>query len=151
MGLKLVNDDSWIRVVNSEAQRIQGIAKDVLLQVGELKGKCNLLCVPLDDFNMILGIDFFLKSKAALIPHLGGLIFLEEKQPCFVLAVKGNGEKHGKAEMVLTLQLKKGLKQGQETYLVVLVEIHEGHNAVVPNSVGWDTKGIQRHHAFRIS
>ena len=151
MGLKLVNDDSRIRVMNIKAQRIQGIAKDVLLQVGEWKGKCNLLCVPLDDFNMILGIDFFLKFKAALIPHLGGLIFLEEKQPCFVLAVKGNGEKHGKAEMVLTLQLKKGLKQGQETYLAVLVEIHVGHNAEVPNYVGWDTKGIQRHHAFRIA
>ena len=68
LGLKLANDDSRIKAVNSKAQRIQGIAKDVLLQVSEWKGKCNLLCVPLDDFNIILGIDFFLKSKSALIP-----------------------------------------------------------------------------------
>ena len=65
--------------MNSKAQRIQGIAKDVLLQANEWKGKCSLLCVPLYDFNIILGIDFFLKSKAALIPHLGGLMILEEK------------------------------------------------------------------------
>ena len=38
-------------------------------------------------------------------------MILEEKQPCFVPAVKGKGEKHGKAEMVLVVQLKKGLKQ----------------------------------------
>ena len=88
LDLKLVDDDSRIKAVNSKAQRIQGIAKDVLLQVSEWKGKINLLCVPLDDFNLILGIDFFLKSKAALIPHLGGLMILEEKQPCFVPAVK---------------------------------------------------------------
>ena len=106
-----------------------------MLQVGEWKGKCNLLCVPLDDFNLILGIDFFLKFKAALIPHLGGLMILEEKQPYFVPAVKEKGEKHGKAEMVSTLQLNKGLKRGQETYLAALVEIYEGHSAEVLDSM----------------
>ena len=106
-----------------------------MLQVGEWKGKINLLCVPLDDFNQILGIHFFLKSKAALIPHLGGLMILEEKQPCFVPTVKGKAEKHGKAEMVSALQLKKGLRRGQETYLAALVEINEGHDADVPDSV----------------
>ena len=135
LNLKLVEDDSPIKAVNSKAQKIQGIAKDVLLQVGECKGKINLLCVPLDDFNLILGIDFFLKSKAALIPHLGGLMILEEKQPCFVPAVKGKAAKHGKAEMVSALQLKKGLRQGKETYLSALVEINEGHDAKVPDSV----------------
>ncbi|KAL6323462.1 hypothetical protein AAG906_039033 [Vitis piasezkii] len=34
----------------------------------------NLLCVPLDDFNLILGIDFVLKAKMALISYLGGLM-----------------------------------------------------------------------------
>ena len=135
LDLKLVDDDSRIKVVNSKAQKIQGITKDVLLQVGEWKGKINLLCVPLDDFNLILGIDFFLKSKAALIPHLGGLMILEEKQPCFVPAVKGKAEKHGKAEMMSALQLKKGLRRGQETYLAALVEINEGHDAEVPDSM----------------
>ena len=62
-------------------------------------------------------------------------MILEEKQPCFVSAVKGKAEKHGKAEMVSALQLKKGLKRGQETYLAALVEIHEGHDAEVPDSV----------------
>ena len=66
LGLKLIYDASRIKAVSSESQRIQGIAKDVLLQVDEWKGKCSLHCVPLDDFNPILGIDLFLKAKAAL-------------------------------------------------------------------------------------
>ena len=46
-------------------------------------------------------------------------------------AEKENKGKHGKAAMVLVLQLKKGLKQGQETYLAEFVEIHEGKNVEV--------------------
>ena len=69
-----------------------------------VNGRVNeILCVPLDDFNLILGIDFFLKSKATLIPHLGGLMILEEKQPYFVPVVKGKWKKHGKAKMVSVL------------------------------------------------
>ena len=86
--LKLVDDDSRIIAVNSQAQRIQLIAKDALLQVNEWKGKCSLVCVPLDDFNLIPRIDFFLKAKTALIPHLAKLMILEEKQPYFVHTVK---------------------------------------------------------------
>ena len=89
--------------MNSHAQRIQGIAQDVLLQVDEWKDKCSLLSVALDDFNIILGIDFFLKGKAALIPHLGGLMILKEKKPWFMHVMKENVGKHGKAEMVSTL------------------------------------------------
>ena len=35
LGPELVDDDSPIKLVNNKAQRIRGIAKDVLLQVGE--------------------------------------------------------------------------------------------------------------------
>lgn len=40
--------------------------------------------MPLDDFDLILGIDLFLKAKVALIPYLGSLMVLEESQSCFV-------------------------------------------------------------------
>ena len=62
-------------------------------------------------------------------------MLLKEKKPYFVHVVNENGERHSKVEMVLALQLKKRLKRGHETYLAVLVEIHEGHNTEVPNSV----------------
>ena len=78
-----------------------------MLQVGEWKGKCSLLCVSLDDFNLILKIDSFVKAKVTLIPHLGELMILEEKQPCFEHVVKEKVGKHGKTEMVSAFQLKK--------------------------------------------
>ncbi|RVW29301.1 Retrovirus-related Pol polyprotein from transposon 17.6 [Vitis vinifera] len=41
---------------------------------------------PLQLLNVIN--DFLLRAKVALIPHLGGLVVLEEKQPCFVKALR---------------------------------------------------------------
>ena len=73
--------------------------------------------MPLDDFNLILGVNFLLRAKVALIPHLGGLVVLEEKQPCFVKALRANDGAKGQPEMFSAIQLKKGLKKGQGTYV----------------------------------
>ncbi|KAL6350235.1 hypothetical protein AAG906_004180 [Vitis piasezkii] len=96
LGLKLEEDTSRIKAINSKAHKIQGVAKNILMQVGDWKGMFNLLCVPLDDFNLILGVDFLLKAKVALIPHLGGFVVLEEKKPYLVQALraKDGGKSH---------------------------------------------------------
>ena len=96
---------------------------------------CSLLCVPLDDFDLILGVDFLLRAKVALIPHLGGLMVLEEKQPCFVQALRAKDGGKGQLEMLSAIQLKKGLKRGQETYVAALIEIKERQSMEVPDSV----------------
>ena len=126
MGLKLEENASRIKEVNSKTQKIQGIAKNVPMQVGDWKGTCNLLCVPLDDFDLIIGVDFLLKAKVALIPRLGGLVVLKERQPCFVQALRANDGGKVQPEMLSTIQLKKGLKQGQDTYITALIKIKDG-------------------------
>ena len=95
LGLKLEKDTSRIKAVNSKAQKIQGVAKNVPMQMGDWKGMCSLLCVPLDDFDLILGVDFLLRAKVALIPHLSGLMVLEEKQSCFVKALRAKDGSKG--------------------------------------------------------
>lgn len=76
----------------------------------EWKGTWNLICVPLNDFDLILKIDFFLKAKIALIPYLCGFIVLEESQSCFIHALKEKNYGKGQLEMLFSIQLKKGLK-----------------------------------------
>lgn len=57
-------------------------------------GKINLLVITLDDFELILGIDFPTSAKAMVIPHLGGLVIMDEAQLCFVAGVlKENKDK----------------------------------------------------------
>ncbi|KAL6320271.1 hypothetical protein AAG906_005352 [Vitis piasezkii] len=43
LGLKLEKDTSRIKAINSKAQKIQGVAKNVPVQVGGWKGMCSLL------------------------------------------------------------------------------------------------------------
>ena len=42
LGLKLEEDTSRIKAVNSKAQKIQGVAKNVPMQIGDWKGTCTL-------------------------------------------------------------------------------------------------------------
>ena len=39
------------------------------------------MALPLDDFDMILGIEFLIKAKAMAMPHLGGIMIASEKSP----------------------------------------------------------------------
>ncbi|RVW40884.1 RNA-directed DNA polymerase-like [Vitis vinifera] len=94
-----------IKAVNNKAQKIQGIAKNVPMQVGDWKGTCNLLCVPLDDFDLIIGVDFILKAKA----------------------LRANDDGKGQPEMLSAIQLKKGLKQSYDTYVAALIKIKNGN------------------------
>ncbi|KAK4397971.1 RNA-directed DNA polymerase [Sesamum angolense] len=52
-----------IKAVNSEAKPIQGVAC-VELKVSAWTGKCSLMVVSLDDFDVILGMDFLLLANA---------------------------------------------------------------------------------------
>ena len=58
-GLKLAKDDIKRKAVNSQAQEMHGLAKNVAIQMGDWKGTIDFLSVPLDDFDFILGNDFF--------------------------------------------------------------------------------------------
>ena len=43
--------------------------------------------VPLDDFDVILGVDFLIPAKVSVMPHLGGILICDEKSPAFVSGV----------------------------------------------------------------
>ena len=59
--------------------------------------------MPLDDFDLILGVDFLLRAKVALIPHLSELMVLEEKQSCFVKALRAKDGGKGQPEMLFAI------------------------------------------------
>ncbi|KAK4428350.1 hypothetical protein Salat_1134600 [Sesamum alatum] len=85
LGLTLTQHSSRLKAVNSEAKPIQGIAS-ADFEVGTWKGKCSLMAVPLDDFDVILGMDFLLLAKATVIPYLSGLFIADVNCPSFVQA-----------------------------------------------------------------
>lgn len=76
----------------------------------------NFTATSLNDFKMILGMDFLIATKAVLMPHLEFIGFVEEGSSCMVRVVRGEPSK-GKA--ISAIQLKKGSKR-ETTYLAVL-------------------------------
>ncbi|KAL0358223.1 UNVERIFIED_CONTAM: Transposon Ty3-G Gag-Pol polyprotein [Sesamum calycinum] len=83
LGLTLAQHSSRIKVVNLEAKPIQGVAC-VELKVSAWTGKCNLMAVPLDDFDVILGMDFLQLANTMVIPYLNGLFIADQNSTCFV-------------------------------------------------------------------
>ncbi|GAV90231.1 gag-asp_proteas domain-containing protein, partial [Cephalotus follicularis] len=84
LGVKVDKHTSNIKAVNTAARLVQGMTRDVSVQVGIWRGQLNLMIVLLDDFDVIFGIDFLTRNKVAPMPHLEGLMFVDDNQPCFV-------------------------------------------------------------------
>nr|CAD1834497.1 unnamed protein product [Ananas comosus var. bracteatus] len=110
LGLILEKDASRIKAVKSEPRLIAGVAKGVDIAIGPWRGKANLNVGPLDDFGVILGIDFLISSKAAYMPHLWVLRFLDESTPCMVPMCRGEPTKD---QTLITLQLYEKVKCGK--------------------------------------
>ena len=58
LGLKVTKSTSQVKVVNLKAQGIQGTTI-FTLRVGSWQEECHFMALSLDDFDMILGIEFF--------------------------------------------------------------------------------------------
>ncbi len=86
------------------------MAKDVELRIGGWKGTTFLSVVPLDDFQVILGMEFLSAAKA--IPMPGVVSIMDEGFPCMV-PCSAHGEDQGFDH--LSLQLTKGKKKGEAT------------------------------------
>ena len=135
LGLKLAKDDSKLKAVNSQAQETHGMAKNMTIQMGDWKGTIDFLSVPLDDFDFILGIDFFQRAKVALLPHLNGLLIMDEKQPCFVAGINKSPNRPSGEKTLSALQLEKGLRKGEHTYVTAMIEIKLDKQVEVPDAI----------------
>ena len=95
------------------------------MKVGDWNGSLNFTAVPLDDFRIVLGIDFLRYAKVAPLPATDCLLFMGEKPCCVPIQRRkaGSGKTEGKnigAMMLSALQLKRGLKHQEPTFLAVL-------------------------------
>lgn len=96
----------------------------------------NFTATSLNDFKMILGMNFLIATKAVSMPHLGFIGFVEEGSSCMVRVVRGEPSK-GKA--ISAIQLKKGSKK-ETTYLAVLEMKEDFEEEGLP----YETRVLQR-------
>ncbi|XP_073106542.1 uncharacterized protein [Elaeis guineensis] len=117
LGLKLERDSSRMKAVNSEARPIAGLARDVPIRVGTWSGKANFMAVPLDDFQVILGMDFLQAARVVPMPFLDALCMMGDESPCVVPVARQTLER---IHQISSLQLKRRIKKGELTYVAAL-------------------------------
>ncbi|XP_074306428.1 DNA damage-inducible protein 1-like [Silene latifolia] len=76
LGMKLNREGGSMKAVNSKALPIQGVAREVVIKMGEWTGKVDFTSVPMDDFKIVLGMDFLKRTPTFLAPHNGSLIMV---------------------------------------------------------------------------
>ncbi|XP_054808626.1 uncharacterized protein LOC129310728 [Prosopis cineraria] len=118
IGLKVVQEGGSLKAANSPSKQLYGIAQGVELCLGSWSGKIDFSVAPIDDFKVVLALKFFRQVNDYPMPYYNLLCILEKENPCFVLARRVNG-----GHQLSALQVKKGLKKGEATYLVALKEI----------------------------
>ena len=103
--------------------------------MGDWKGTIGFLSVPLDDFDFILGNDLFQRAKVALLSHLNGLLIMDEKQSCFMAGISKPPKRPSREKTLSALQLKKGLRKGEHTYVATMIEIKPDKQVEVPKAI----------------
>jgi hypothetical protein len=67
-----------MKTVSFKAHKIIGMVYNMLIVLDQWKGKKDLLVVNLDDFDIILNIDFLKKVMIGLMPYLDDIMIVDE-------------------------------------------------------------------------
>ena len=137
LGLRLSDSHTSMKAVNSKAQRIAGMSYDVPITLDQWRGKQDVLVVNLDDYNIILGLDFLRKAKIVLMSYLNGVMIASEGCPCFVPCCNvaaANVVKGGKS-LVSVIAIDKALQKGGEVFLATIVDEKADYCGEVPKKI----------------
>src|SRR5262249_26033921 len=121
LGLRVNKSPALVKIVNTTAKGVLGVVTSVQLQVGPWEGRVDFTIIELDNYELIFGLDFLWVAKVAVIPQLGKVLVMDEKQPCFVKSCgvprlgKSKPSANGK---FLAMQCGHDLKVGDEAHLV---------------------------------
>ncbi|GJS21720.1 hypothetical protein Tco_0450352 [Tanacetum coccineum] len=125
-----------IKAVNSLAKPIQGVAKDVRANIREWEGTIDLSVVPMDDFKVVLGLEFLDRVRAFPMPFANSLCILDGGK---TFMVSTDRDAKSRAKNLSALQFKKGLNKNEPCYLAVTrLETDEGLSKIeVPKVIEW--------------
>ncbi|KAK3019233.1 hypothetical protein RJ639_004677 [Escallonia herrerae] len=115
LGLTLEKGCGRVKAINSAAQPVAGIARSVLIKIGPYEGRTNFSVVIMDDFKLILGLEFLRDTKTTVMPCTNSLVMLGNK-PCVIPTIPSRAGERS----ISALQLKRGLKRDETTYLAML-------------------------------
>uniref|UniRef100_A0A803N278 Eukaryotic translation initiation factor 3 subunit G N-terminal domain-containing protein n=1 Tax=Chenopodium quinoa TaxID=63459 RepID=A0A803N278_CHEQI len=118
LGLKFTKKRGSLKTVNTIPAPIHGVARGVPLQLSEWKGAVDFTVVDMDDFNLVLGLEFMDSVRPFTFEEDGSLTIKRGQGAWSVPVAREEAE----AKMLSSIQLDKGIKRKQATFLETMVE-----------------------------
>ncbi|KAK2976760.1 hypothetical protein RJ640_030110 [Escallonia rubra] len=125
LGLNVVDGGGWLKPVNAEAKPLQGMVRRVEICLGKWKGFVNFSVARMDDFKVVLGLDFLRQVNALVSPYNNAVCIMERGAACVVPMFGGTSSTVTPTSMRLSgMRLMEGVKdveaKGEGTYLASL-------------------------------
>ena len=90
-----------------------------------------MVMVQMDDFHVILGMEFLVEKGAIPIPSTENLLIIGEKPAMVPAKVKQAND----VKLLSALQFKKGVKRQKPTYVAVPSVYEEGGEEIIPPEI----------------
>ncbi|KAL6202217.1 hypothetical protein ACLB2K_025926 [Fragaria x ananassa] len=118
LGVRVTKESGSVKAVNTAATPIVGVVRDVEVRIGAWKGRVDFTVVEMDDYGMVIGLEFMDKARAFPIPSSNIFCIVAEGElPCVVPVERQARER---TKTLSAMQLAEGWKKGESTFLATL-------------------------------
>ncbi|KAA0051469.1 Asp_protease_2 domain-containing protein [Cucumis melo var. makuwa] len=126
--LRWEKDSEKIKVVNSVALPIVGLVKRTIMKLGGWEGLVDFVVVKMDDFNVVLGMEFLLEHQVIPMPSARCIVITGY----FPTVVQADIRQPNGFKMISAMQLDKSPIQEKPTSVALLLEALEKLVEIVP-------------------
>ena len=119
LGLTIEAYDSVVTSLNGKDHWVEGIIRSCPMEMGYWVGCCDLVVMHLQDFEMIMRINFLTQTEVSIMPYLRTLTFMEKGTSCTLMVVENHAmETEDGARLDSSTKHNGGLLEERDNELV---------------------------------
>ncbi|XP_048229117.1 uncharacterized protein LOC125369880 [Ricinus communis] len=84
LNIKYTKEQGWLKAINSTPSATRGFVRDVKVSLSEWSGLLDFSIITMDDYKMVLDIEFLDKVNAFPLPFTNTMCILEQGNTCMV-------------------------------------------------------------------
>ena len=115
--LRWEKDSGRMKVVNSVALPVVGLVKQTVIRLGGWKGPVDFVVVKMDDFDVVLGMEFLLEHQVIPMLSAKSLVITES----FPTVVQADIRQPNGFKMISAMQLDKSPVQEEPPFAAILL------------------------------
>ncbi|KAL4590921.1 hypothetical protein LXL04_003868 [Taraxacum kok-saghyz] len=108
LGIHYVKEKGWLKVVNSPYHPILGVSRGLPMKIADWEGTIDVIIVPMDDYRMVLGMDFLNEVRPWTIERDNTMRITKGSTICIVPLERSRT----KSRILSTLKYEEGHKTG---------------------------------------